>query len=260
MVGNSIKCFGVGDGWPCADRHHSAYLYRFGGSSILIDCGEPISASYKAAGLSYDEVDRILISHLHSDHVGGLFMLMQGFWLEGRTKPLPVSMPREGIQPIQQMLRLSTVFPELLQFKLSFEALRAKRPIATGQVLITPYLTTHLEQLRQTFQARYPYRYEAFSFLMEAGNHRVAHSADIGKPEDLEPLLARPLDLLTCELAHFEPEAMMNYLAGREIARIVFMHLGREHWENLARTKRLAAELLPGIPCTFAKNGQEIAF
>ena len=47
-----------------------------------MDCGETVSGGYKATGLDYDTIDRIFISHLHSDHIGGFFMLMQGFWLE----------------------------------------------------------------------------------------------------------------------------------------------------------------------------------
>ena len=80
----SLTCLGVGDGWPCADRRHAAFLYRFGKTTLLVDCGEPVDASLRAHGVKPDAVDRILISHLHSDHIGGFFMLMQGFWLEGR--------------------------------------------------------------------------------------------------------------------------------------------------------------------------------
>ena len=38
-------------------------------------CRYVLDASYKASGLSYDLIDAIFLSHLHSDHVGGFFML-----------------------------------------------------------------------------------------------------------------------------------------------------------------------------------------
>src|SRR5205823_1827426 len=82
----SLKCFGTGDGWPSADRNHSSFLYRFGQTRVLIDCGEGISRSYKASGLSYNAVDGIFLSHMHADHTGGFLMLMQGMWLEKRRK------------------------------------------------------------------------------------------------------------------------------------------------------------------------------
>jgi ribonuclease BN (tRNA processing enzyme) len=256
----SLTCFGVGDGWPCGDRNHSAFLYRFGGASILVDCGEPLSRSFKASGLSPELPDSVFISHLHADHTAGFFMFVQGLWLERRTKLLRVHMPSDGIKPFKQLMQSGMVYPELLQFKLRFEPLRAKQPVTTAGIRVTPCRTSHLDQLRLAFQKRYPQKFQAFCFLIEAGRIRVAHSADLGRPEDLEPLLQKPLDLLVCELAHFSPESMFRYLRGRKIKRIVFVHLARPYWDNLRRTREAAARMLGGIPATFAKDGEEVAF
>ena len=73
----SVTCFGVGDGMPCPDRNHSSFLYRFGNTSLLLDCGEPVDSRFKAARLSYDLIDSIVLSHLHADHIGGFLMLVQ---------------------------------------------------------------------------------------------------------------------------------------------------------------------------------------
>jgi ribonuclease BN (tRNA processing enzyme) len=254
----ALKCFGVGDGWPCADRNHASFLYRFGKESILIDCGEPISSRYKATGLPYDTIDRIFISHLHADHVAGFLMLMQGFWLERRKKELPVHLPTDGIEPLAEMLKAGMVFDELLQFRLRFVALQAGKPVMTGKVRVTPHRSSHLERLRQVFQKKYPLKFEAFSFLIEAGRLRIGHSADIGRPEDLEPLLQRPLDLLVCELSHFRPEDMFRYLNRRKVKRVVFVHLGRAEWNDLKGTRRLAEKMLGRISVTFARDGEEI--
>jgi ribonuclease BN (tRNA processing enzyme) len=254
----AVKFFGVGDGWPCADRNHTSFLYRLGDISILLDCGDSISRSYKASGLDYDLIDRIIISHMHSDHIGGFFMLMQGFWLEQRRKDLPVSMPLDGIKPVQSLLRVGLIFNELLRFKLKFEQIRLGKPIMTGDVRITPYRSTHLEQLRRSFQFKYPDRYQAYCFLIEQGRLRIGHSADIGAPEDLEPLVRKPLDLLICELAHFQAEDLFLYLQRRHIKRIVFTHVGRAYWQDLKATQKLAAKMLGDIPFSFAKDKQEI--
>jgi ribonuclease BN (tRNA processing enzyme) len=259
MANFSLKCFGIGDGWPCGDRNHSSFLYRFAQTSILIDCGEPISGSFKKSGLHYDTIDSIFISHLHSDHIGGFFMLMQGFWLEQRKKELPVHMPSGGIKLFRELMNAALVFPELLQFRLRFEALHRAKTIVTNKVRVTPYPSTHLEQLRLAFQKKYPQKFEAFCFLIEADGKRIAHSADIGAPEDLEPMLKKPVDMLVCELAHFEAEDLFAYLKGRDIKKIVFMHMARPHWENLPKLRRLATKMLGGIPFVFAKDGQEIS-
>src|SRR5438876_6155628 len=118
MQSFSVRCFGVGDGTASAGRNHSSYLYQVGEVCLLVDCGEPVSRSFKLSGLNYELIDRILISHLHADHIGGLFMLLQGFWLENRKKDLHIHLPADAIQPLRQMLQASFLFEELLPFRL----------------------------------------------------------------------------------------------------------------------------------------------
>ena len=250
----SLQCFGVGDGTACADRNHSSYLYRFGKMSLLVDCGEPVSRCFQASEVDGNDLDGVFLSHLHSDHVGGFFMLMQGFWLGGRQKDLRVHLPPDGIGPLRQMLRAAYLFDDLFSFELSLEALAAGQTVRHGAVRVTPFRTTHLDRLKKRFQTKYPGDYAAYSFLLESARWRIGHSADLGSVEDLEPLLARPLDLLVCELAHFTPRRLFSYLRGRPVGQIVFTHLGRRYWEDLTETRRLAGAMLSGMKFSFARE------
>lgn len=255
MSSFELTCFGTGDGWPCADRNHSSFLYRFGKTSFIVDCGESVSRAYKNSGLDYDAFDALLLSHLHCDHIGGFFMFMQGLWLEQRQKALPIYLPQDGVKPIRDLLNAGMIFEDLLAFKPSYIPLQAGKSFKVKGVTITPYPTTHLESLRKSFQRKYTLDFAAFSFLLETAKLRVAHSADIGAAEDLEPLLTKPLDLLVCELAHFEPKDLFRYLKGRKIGQILFMHVARQHRENLSGIKKLAEKHLGGIPFAFAADG-----
>jgi hypothetical protein len=254
----SVTCFGVGDGWPCPDRHHASFLYRLGGSSLLVDCGEPVDSRLEASGIRRESLDGILLSHAHADHIGGFLMLAQGMWLGGRRRTLPVFLPRGLIQPFRAMLRASLLFDDLVKFRWNFEPWRAGRTTRVGSVSITPFPTTHLDDLRERFGRKYRADFSAFSFLLETQGRRIGHSADLGRPEDLAPLVQQPLDLLICEMSHFPPRQILSYLRGRPIRRVVFVHLSRAAWNNLTATKRLAKKLLLKIPHTFARDGEVI--
>lgn len=257
MQPDSLLCLGTGDGMACHDRNHSAFLYRFPDTGVLVDAGEPVSRGLRAAGIQPDAIERLLLTHLHGDHVGGLLMLLQGWWLDRRRRPLAIHLPVDGIAPLRALLEASMLFPELLGFPVTWHPLAAGDLVLEGAPAgrITAFPTTHLARLQADFGAAHPLRYEAFSFRFDVAGHRIAHSGDIGDIADLEPLLSLPVDLLVMELAHVDAAELFRFLNGRDIGRIVFTHLGRRHWEACAETVALAERLLPRVPFALAADG-----
>jgi len=228
---------------------------RPGGEALILD---PVLEKVDRYCQLLRELDLKLVkavdTHLHADHMGGFFMLLQGFWLEKRQKELHVHLPGESIQPLRQMLQASFLFEELLPFEIIFSPWVSGETVLDQNVRITPFPTTHLQSLKKTFQAKYPGEYAAYCFLLESERGRIGHSADLGAPQDLEPLLAKPLELLVCEVAHFKPEDLFRYLQGRDIKRIAFTHIGRYYWEHLEETRRLAARFLPNMSVSFPRD------
>jgi phosphoribosyl 1,2-cyclic phosphodiesterase len=253
-----VTCFGTADGTACGDRYHSAFLYRFDTVSLIMDCGEPLCHSLKQAGVSFHGLDRILISHLHFDHVGGFFMLVQGLWLEKRRRPLKVHLPADGLERVPRMLEGGCLCEEILPFRLDFAPLADREAFTVKQVRVTPVLNTHLNGLKRLLHRTHPLRYEAFSFLLETEHFRVGHSADIGAVSDLAPLLEKPLDLLVCEMAHVHPETVCEFLRGRDIRCLALIHFGRPQWARLRDIRKLVQRSLPDLPVLYPKDGQVI--
>ena len=250
-----LTCLGTGDGRVSADRGHSSFLYELEGTRLLVDCGEPVSRRLKSTGVGADDLDGIFLSHLHCDHSGGLFMLMQGLWLDRRCRALTLHLPAEGIEPIQAMLRAAYIFDGLLEFDTTWQPLKVDEVCQVKTVRVTPHLTSHLHSLRDAFQAQHPQAFEAFSFVLEAGGLRLGHSADIGALADLDPLTAEPLDLLVCEMAHCDPEGLLDYLAGREVKEVAFTHVHQKHLPRLGEIQAMAAGR---VNCRFVADGEVI--
>lgn len=254
----SVVCFGTGDGAPCDDRNHASFLYQLDKTTILVDCGESVDRSYKSRGMSYDQIDAIFLSHLHSDHVGGFFMFMQGMWLERRRRPLKVYLPGKAIKSLRQMLDTVFLFDEALPFRLKLLPLESGQPIRVREVRITPFQTTHLERTRRQFGNKYRVDFSAYCFLIEHRKLRIAHSADLGRSQDLEPLLANRLDLLVCELSHFTPQEICSYLRNRPIEQIAFVHIGRAYRQNLTALRQFVKKQIPTIRCLFPNDGDTL--
>jgi len=249
-----VYLLGTGDGTTDGERSHSATVYRVGQSLLQIDCGEPAARNFKRAGLSFDALDAFILSHLHSDHIGGIFMFLQTCWLEKRTRDLTIYLPAEGIEPLRQMLRAAYLFDEAIGFSVRFEGL-TERAIQIGSIKVTPFPTTHLERTKKKHEAKYPNRFDSFSLLVEAEGLRIGHSADIGAPRDLAPMLNSKLDLLICELAHFTPDELFGFLKGKEIKRLVLTHVTREWLTDKQALLAQAQKALPNILVELASDG-----
>ena len=72
----------------------------------------------------------------------------------------------------------------------------------------------------------------------------MVYSADLGTPEDLEPLLGRPCDLLVCEMAHFTPKTLFAYLRDKPVRRLCLTHFSPELDTQIDEIRLLGAETM----------------
>ncbi|MCP4399331.1 MAG: MBL fold metallo-hydrolase [bacterium] len=63
---------GSGSAFNLQNYQSNMLLKADDGSLLLIDCGADVRFSLHDQGYRYQDIDRVYISHLHSDHVGGL--------------------------------------------------------------------------------------------------------------------------------------------------------------------------------------------
>src|ERR1041385_5013478 len=118
-------------------------------------------------------------------------------------------MPAAAIDPVKQLLETAMIYEGLLQFHLQMLPLKEGIANVVKGARVTAFATSHLDGLRRKFP-RSSAKPLACCFLLEHKKLRIGHSADLGKPEDLDPLFEKALDLLVCELAHFTPEQILT--------------------------------------------------
>jgi ribonuclease BN (tRNA processing enzyme) len=261
-MADSVTFLGTSDGLPSPDRRHASLLVKFATRTILLDCGEPCGHTLKRMGEDFNAIDLVVISHTHSDHIGGLPMLLQSMWLERRKRLLTIWMPGHAIKLMQQWLDACYLFEPLLGFPVKWVALDKKQPaLRCGQVQLRAYRTTHLDGLRKQFGASHPsVRFDAFSLLATAGGKRLAYSADMGAPQDLRPLCVKPLNLLVVELAHFQPQALFEFLQPKDVRRVAITHMGRPVRARLAEVRALARKELGPQKIEFVSDGDVVNF
>ena len=93
LAKDEIRLFACGTGMPAARRDQAAtcWLVETGnGDKFLFDIGTGSMVNVAALMIPYDFLDKVFLTHLHTDHWGDLATLWAGGWTSGRTGPLKV--------------------------------------------------------------------------------------------------------------------------------------------------------------------------
>ena len=208
-------------------KHHACIWVNFSDKNILLDCGEGTAQQLLKNNLDNDIIDAIVISHFHADHISGLFMALQMYYLHKRKKPLLVYLP-ERIDEFTKSLKLFYLFHERFQFSVDFKFTEDINKDFT-QIKIIP--TTHLKNY-QTYLSKNKLSnpMKSFAFLISENNKIFLYTSDIDNLKDVQNHLAN-IDLLVMDGFHIDAKDILT-LADLKDTRIILNHGLSENLEN----------------------------
>jgi ribonuclease Z len=88
-----ILLCGTGSPLPDPTRAKACTAIIAGGHVVLIDTGPGAWGELARANVPAAQIDTVLLTHLHSDHIGDLGEVATQSWLGGRTTPLEIFGP-----------------------------------------------------------------------------------------------------------------------------------------------------------------------
>ena len=84
-----LTFIGSGNAFGSGGRFNTCFLLQGESRRLLIDCGATSLVALQRAGIDHNDIDGVVVSHLHGDHFGGLpFLLLDAQHLSKRERPL----------------------------------------------------------------------------------------------------------------------------------------------------------------------------
>ena len=121
----TLYVLGTASALPTTERYPRAQVLDVRGRLFMIDCGEGAQIQMRKAGISFLKIEHICLSHIHGDHIFGIFGLLSTMAMLGRTAPLNIYAPG-AFSPVLDFFRKN--FGEGILFDINLQTLEMKEP------------------------------------------------------------------------------------------------------------------------------------
>ena len=121
----TLNVLGTASALPTTERYPSAQVLDVRGRLFMIDCGEGAQMQIRRAGISFLKIEHICLSHIHGDHLFGLFGLLSTMGMLGRSSQLNIYAP-SAFQPVLDFFLAH--FADGIKFPVNYVRLEMDEP------------------------------------------------------------------------------------------------------------------------------------
>jgi len=253
-------------------------------ATYLLDCGDSCGALLHRNGIGPLSVRAVFITHMHYDHMAGLFGFLFGVWAYCRREEdvpaaireysswgrlsdsalpesLTVAVPAEAVGALEQFLPAVYLAKELWRFPLHIRPIQPGLFYDDGNIQVWAHGTGHLssQPLNHILPAKYPsIKMESFGFSIDVEECRIVYTGDLALSGEAGVDELRPhvesADVIITEVAHVPLEYLMQMLEETNARKIILVHV------HAAFQERLIAylEAHPDDRFILARNGMRI--
>ncbi len=147
---------GTASAMPVESRNQSAQALQVHGRLFLVDAGEGVQQQMVKYHVPMSKLEVVFISHVHGDHVYGLFGLLSTFGMGGRMVPLHVYGPGN----LRPFINFFLSYNEWLPYEIVFHPVNTRFPetvFETKSVTVTAFPLLHgIETYGYIFREKEP--------------------------------------------------------------------------------------------------------
>ena len=202
----TLNVLGTASALPTTERYPSAQVLDVRGRLFMFDCGEAAQMRMRKAGISFLKIEHICLSHIHGDHIFGIFGLLSTMGLLGRKAPLSIYAPKT-FGPVLDFFKEQ--FGEGLLFEIVYVPLEMTSPETVYETKKVELLAFPLNHRIETFGFILREKMPPYNVRKEAIVKYGLSLAEIGALKRGEDVVREDCVILNSEAAYvpFEPRS-----------------------------------------------------
>ena len=193
---------------PVRGRNQSAQALQVHGRLFLLDCGEGTQYAMVAHKVPMMKLDSLFLTHIHGDHVFGIFGLLSTLGMKGRQTPLNIFAPA-NFGPILKFFL--SYYGDGIGFEIRYTPLKMKGP---ETILETKSLRVEAFPLNhgiETFGFRFEEKEPPFNVYKEAIEKYGLTLTEIGTLKRGEDVLRADGSTIPASEAAYKPFVPRSY-------------------------------------------------
>ena len=203
-----VTMLGTASAMPVRDRTQSAQALQVHGRLFLIDCGEGTQYKMVQYRVPMMKLDSVFISHIHGDHVFGIFGLLSTLGMKGRTIPLNIYAPA-NFGPILKFFL--SYYGEGIPFEIRFTPLKMKAPEVIAETKSTQILAFPLNHGIETFGFLFREKEPLYNIRKECIQEYGLTLTEIGTLKRGEDVVRADGTVIPLDVAAYKPYQPRSY-------------------------------------------------
>ena len=202
----TLNVLGTASALPTTERYPSAQVLDVRGRLFMIDCGEGAQVALRKAKVSFLKIEHICLSHLHGDHLFGIFGLLSTMGMLGRSSVLNIYAPK----PFAGVLEFFMAnFGDGVKFDINHVVLEMSEPAVVYENRTVELLAFPLNQRVETFGFIIREKKPAYNVRKSAVAEYGLSLAEIGTLKRGEDVIREDCVISNTEVAYvpYEPRS-----------------------------------------------------
>lgn len=222
-----IKFIGTGSAKVNPKKFFTSFILSNSATNLLIDCGDGISRRLAELEIDLNNIENILITHLHPDHFTGIASLLVQMKLLKRTKRINILLHKNLREFLEKFFEQVYLFKKRFPFEYEIISYNFDDKMEIGDnfnFLAKP--NSHLDKYSKSFLNNSDYLVSP-SFLFEINNKKIDYSSDVGKAEDLY-LFNSDYKISISETTHINLQELNSFIEKNFAEKYFLVHIENE--------------------------------
>lgn len=217
----NLRILGTASAMPVSGKFQSAQVLNVHGRLFLIDCGDGIQMQIVKYRVPIMKLDSIFISHIHGDHIFGIFGLLSTLGMKGRTIPLNIYAP-SNFGPILKFFQ--SYFGEGLAYEIRFNPVSSKEPEIIYSTKNIEILTFPLNHKIDTFGYMFKEKMPMYNVYKDAITQYQLNLSEIGTLKRGEDVIRENGEIIKNNIAAYIPYTPRSYAYVSDTAPFPQLH------------------------------------